>query len=304
MNAIRPSHLNEFIRFALANAPALREDVDVTTERLGVFFRRGGITLNEAELASIRDGVQAHLDQPASNPAPTPLCTGDLVDVLGRLPWNTAVLYQRLDDRFGDELGWGSVSLAWDGGDMYLDYFPAFGYHLAHDAEGNIAFCIDLMSPGAARATARQPPAALCRSGYPRTGDFAPQYRELFARFEGKRVAHSDTCRPGEAFFDGSGVASGSDTALALAAFHNRVFFPGYGARSLTTSALLRSCRGFAPHTEVYCQREADQRIDKGHWPMYTLSWEDGQGQFLNAYDCQMPNNSDGKTVLSINSIW
>lgn len=303
MNAIRPPHLNEFIRFALANAPALREDVDVTTERLGVFFRRGGFTLNENELASIRKGVQAHLDQRGTNLAPTPLCAGDLVPVLGRLPWNTPVLYQHLDDRFVDELGWGSASLAWDGGDMYLDYFLAFGYHVARDAEGNVAFCIDLMSPGAARAIVRQPLPPLSRSEYPRNDAFASPYRDLLARFEGRHVAQSDICGHGEALFDGSGVERGSVTSRVMAGCHNRVFWPDPDGFGLNTSTLLSSCKRLAPHTPVYCQREADKRIDDGGWPTFTLSWEDGQGQFLDAYDCQEPKTSAGMTVLSINTV-
>ncbi|KIF83304.1 hypothetical protein [Noviherbaspirillum autotrophicum] len=304
MNAIRQKNFNEFTRFALSNAPALRKGVEIASGRLVAFFRRGETTLNENEIAWVRESVQSHVDRLGLAEAPKPLCTGDLIEVLGRLPWNTPVLYQRLDDRFVDELGWEIESLAWDGGEMYLHYFPAFGYHIAHDAEGNVAFCIDLMSPSAARAIVRQPLAALSRSGYPRTRAFASQYRDLLARFEGHPVAHSDACRSGEAFFDGSGVASGSDTALALAACHNRVFWPDSDTRALTTSVLLRSCQGLAPDTAVYCQREADQRIDEGHWPTFTLSWEDGQGQFLDAYDCQMPKNSVGKTVLSINSVW
>jgi hypothetical protein len=289
--------IHQYASFAtevLTNSSEARREGIQVIHRISHYLEVCGVILSSAESNALADHIKKLISVGKILPQPASITVGTLREAARklRLPPNTLILYQRLDDRYFDILGWDQHRFVWDA-QYETDYYAPTGYHIAANQAGHVAFCLHATTEAVdlqAHTTFPRLPGISRHGAQDRPSDLQTALIERMRAKLGNTHASQE---------DYLAVVGNVEEAAILALHHNQALVAGWHPSSTPAiGSLLEDLAGLPADTPVYCQRERDTKASDAH----VLQRGSTSDNYWDTFDWQFPKGADGFPVACLNT--
>lgn len=306
MDESKVASLVEFAAGVMVNSNGLESTDQRVMQKIFAFLDGMGIPVTKIEIEEVTRQTRNLIPALTAAGARKPLNVQQLISIAAKLPENTPVLYQRMEDKYFSELNWSIGRFLFDAS-YEMDYMAACSWHVGHDHSGNIALCINLMNQavGLSAFTPHQPD-LLSTPNATLEETYLPYVRKTLEENEGfismpESMMHIARMYLSETGIERYGRHSLYVIAHQLSVMQNKVVYPCWSFSSddyLQTGALTKKLQGLPHDMPVFCQRIVDDCFRK----TYTLSWQKAQSQYFDIWDCQITKGPEGYMAACLNA--